>query len=141
MTVGERIRKYRIEKGWTQKKLGEESNIAEPTIRRYELGKLNPKYETLQKISKALNVPLANLLLGEPDPVDTISDLLPIEFNGFERFIESQGYRITFDGDQYYIVHKTKRKAITPEDLKRLARTSSITVSALLDDFMSSGEE
>lgn len=54
VTTGERIRQARKERNWTQKKLGEESGIAEPTIRRYELGKLNPKFETLQKIANAL---------------------------------------------------------------------------------------
>lgn len=56
MTVGEQIRNIRKAKGWTQKRLGEACGIAEPTIRRYELGKLNPKIETLQKIAKALDV-------------------------------------------------------------------------------------
>ena len=60
MSVGENIKKFRLEKGWTQKKLGEECEpkIAESTIRRYELGKLNPKLETLQKIADALDVPV-----------------------------------------------------------------------------------
>ena len=56
MTVGELIKKKRLEQGLTQKQLGERAKIAEPTIRRYELGKLNPKYETIQKIAAALGV-------------------------------------------------------------------------------------
>lgn len=56
MTAGERIREARIQRGMTQKQLGERAGIAEPTIRKYELGKLNPKYETMQKIASALNV-------------------------------------------------------------------------------------
>lgn len=56
MTIGDRIRKARKAKGYTQKQLGEACGIAEPTIRRYELGKLNPKFETLQKIAKPLGV-------------------------------------------------------------------------------------
>lgn len=62
MTTGERIRQARKVRNWTQKKLGEESGIAEPTIRRYELGKLNPKFETLQRIANALQVPVAALM-------------------------------------------------------------------------------
>lgn len=53
--VGTIIRKLRIEQGLTQKQLGEACGIAEPTIRRYELGKLNPKFETLERIAEALN--------------------------------------------------------------------------------------
>ena len=62
MTVGERIRAARKAKGLTQKQLGEACGIAEPTIRRYELGKLNPKYETLQKIAKPLGLEARQLL-------------------------------------------------------------------------------
>lgn len=56
MTVGEKIRATRLQKEWTQKKLAEECGIAEPTIRRYELGKLKPKLETVKKIADALGV-------------------------------------------------------------------------------------
>lgn len=58
MSIGTKIREIRKQKGLTQKKLGEKCNIAESTIRRYELGDLNPKIETLQKIADALEVPL-----------------------------------------------------------------------------------
>ncbi len=65
MTTGERIRKARLAanngNGMTQKELGESCGIAEPTIRRYELGKLNPKYETLKKIASSLNVTVGYL--------------------------------------------------------------------------------
>jgi len=56
MTTGEKIRSARQKAGLTQKQLGELCGIAEPTIRRYELGKLNPKKETLEKIAKPLEV-------------------------------------------------------------------------------------
>jgi transcriptional regulator with XRE-family HTH domain len=61
MTVGEKIRTMRVQCGLTQKQLGERAGIAEPTIRKYELGKLNPKIETLKKIADALGVPLSEL--------------------------------------------------------------------------------
>lgn len=56
MTTAEKIRKARKEAGLTQKRLGELCGIAEPTIRKYELGKLNPKIETLKKIAAPLNL-------------------------------------------------------------------------------------
>lgn len=61
MTVGENIKRIRKEKGITQKKLGELCGIAEPNIRKYELGKANPKIETLMKIAQALEVPINEL--------------------------------------------------------------------------------
>lgn len=71
MTVGENIRKYRIEKGLTQKQLGEKCNIAEPTIRRYELNKLHPKIKTLAKIASALNIDVYVLLENTIDDMTT----------------------------------------------------------------------
>lgn len=64
MTTGERIRSLRKSRNLTQKQLGELAGIAEPTIRRYELGKLNPKYETLEKIAAALRTSTGALLGG-----------------------------------------------------------------------------
>lgn len=60
-TIGEKIREIRKARGLTQKELGEKAGIAEPTIRRYELGKLNPKIETVKKIADALGVDAWNL--------------------------------------------------------------------------------
>jgi len=59
MTAGERIRAARLAKNLTQNALGNCCGIAEPTIRRYELGKLNPKPCTLQKIADAVVLPLS----------------------------------------------------------------------------------
>ena len=54
MTTGEKIRAARKAVGLTQKQLGVLCNIAESTIRRYELGKLRPKNDTLSKIAPKL---------------------------------------------------------------------------------------
>ena len=65
MTTGERIRAERQAAGMTQKALGEACEIAEPTIRRYEAGKLNPKIETLEKIRKGFNPQSVHPTLGK----------------------------------------------------------------------------
>ena len=64
MTVGERIRLVRQSRDMTRRELGKRSGIAEPTIRRYEIGNLHPKYETLLKLSKALDCNVQFLLDG-----------------------------------------------------------------------------
>lgn len=61
MSIGEIIKKIRIEKGMTQKQLGEKIGMAESNIRKYESGKLNPKLQTLEKFSKGLEVPVSAL--------------------------------------------------------------------------------
>ena len=58
MTLGERIKIARELKDFTQRSLSEATGIAEPTIRKYESGRLNPKYDTLQKIGAAMDIPI-----------------------------------------------------------------------------------
>ena len=60
-SVGEIIKKLRIERGLTQKQLGELCEMADSAIRRYENGRANPKIETLQKIANALNENVSEL--------------------------------------------------------------------------------
>lgn len=56
MTVGERIKQCRTQKGMTQKELAHELKIAYQNISRYESGKVTPKPDTLKRIAKALDV-------------------------------------------------------------------------------------
>lgn len=67
MTTGELIRQARMSAGLTQKELGNRAGIAEPTIGRYELGKLNPKPATLKKIAAALGIEWYELISNSPD--------------------------------------------------------------------------
>ncbi len=64
LTIGERIRQARNEKGLTQKQLGSISGTSEITIRQYELGKRQPRIEQLQRIASALDVDVNWLMNG-----------------------------------------------------------------------------
>lgn len=61
MSIGDNIKKIRERNGLTQKQLGEKCGMADSAIRRYELGKANPKIETVQKIANALGVDAGDL--------------------------------------------------------------------------------
>lgn len=74
--TGDMIRKYRTEKGLTQKKLGELCGIADSNIRKYESGNQNPKIETLQKIADALDIPVNHLLAGKIITGDELKEKL-----------------------------------------------------------------
>lgn len=54
MTTGQLIKNARKHANLTQKELGERAGIAEPTIRKYESDRLNPKPATLKKIADAI---------------------------------------------------------------------------------------
>lgn len=59
VSPGKRIKIIRKSLFMTQFSFGEICKIADPTIRRYELEKLNPKQSTLQKIANATNMSLS----------------------------------------------------------------------------------
>lgn len=67
-TLGMRMRTIRKKKGLTQKQLGELCGIDEANIRKYELGKQNPKYGTIFKIADALDVHYDFLIFGDNNP-------------------------------------------------------------------------
>ena len=60
--VGFNIRKYREEKDWTQEHLAFESNLHRAYIGQIERGEKNIGLINLEKIAKALNIHLKNLL-------------------------------------------------------------------------------
>lgn len=60
-TIGQQIRKYRKEKGMTQKQLADLLDTTQQNLAQYENGKRNPKIETLKKIARALEIPLIEL--------------------------------------------------------------------------------
>ncbi len=62
MSIGENIKKIRIEKGLTQKQLGDLCGMADSAIRRYESDRGNPKIETIEKIASALNVRIVDIM-------------------------------------------------------------------------------
>lgn len=80
--TGEKIKKIRQSKGLTQEQLGAlcDPPMAGSAIRRYENNKSNPKIQTLQKIAKALEVPVNNIRsdgdLWADDMISAVSNTL-----------------------------------------------------------------
>lgn len=121
MTTGDLIREARKKAGFTQKQLGELCGIAEPTIRRYELNKLNPKRETLQKIAKPLGVHWYELVTdSEDEQVEAILDEIeeavnhsPVDNEYVQAFFNSsiQQAALALRPDRVYKNQKAKERA------------------------------
>lgn len=56
MTIGEKIKKYRLEKNLSQKQVAIRAGMSEPAIRNYELGNRTPSDKQIEKIALALGV-------------------------------------------------------------------------------------
>lgn len=85
MTLGEKIRKLRSEKGFSQGFLGTKSGVNAKLLSKYENGRITPTAETLRKIAEALEVS-ADYLIFDNVPQDGVSQLKDLEL--FERFKE-----------------------------------------------------
>lgn len=81
MTIGEKIREIRKEKGISQKELGTLLGVSQQMIGQYENSSREPKIETLRKIAAALKVKLSDFLevgqiIEEYNPVDNTTDTI-----------------------------------------------------------------
>lgn len=60
--IGIRIKLARINKGMKQKELAEKMGIKQAALCQWERGKRKPKIETLERIARALNVSIWELI-------------------------------------------------------------------------------
>jgi len=75
MTIAERIRLIRKQKGYSQKDLAEKSLVNLKNLSRYELGASIPPADLLKNIANALGV-TSDMLLGDEETKITDKDLL-----------------------------------------------------------------
>jgi len=68
MLIGNRLRKLRLEKGLTQKELGDLINVTKVSICCYEMGTRTPTLDTLMELERVFQVDL-NYLLGNDKEV------------------------------------------------------------------------
>ncbi len=59
---GKKLRELRIEKGLSQRKLGEVFNVCNQTISFWEIGSREPGLDTILEIARFFEVPLETLL-------------------------------------------------------------------------------
>ena len=77
MNIGEKIKKARLEKGYTQEELGNLIGVQKSAVAKYEKGRVvNIKRSVLAKISQVLEIPPVELVSDiEEKPVETANKL------------------------------------------------------------------
>jgi transcriptional regulator with XRE-family HTH domain len=65
MTLGEKLKKARINKNFTQEYLAEVLNISQKTYSNFENGKTKPDFSQVEDIAKALEVSVLDFLSGD----------------------------------------------------------------------------
>jgi transcriptional regulator with XRE-family HTH domain len=74
MTTGQKIRKLRRDRNWTQAELGENAGINYRNLNRYEHDKLKPGAKMLAKLAAAFGVSIDEMAEDEMVPDLTIQD-------------------------------------------------------------------
>ena len=76
MSIGNKIRKARLDKGMSQEELGDILGIQKSAVAKYENGRVtNIKRQTLQKLSDVLDIPPHELIYEEELP-DNVRQLV-----------------------------------------------------------------
>lgn len=72
MSLGDRLREARLQKGWSLRALGEKTGFSASFHSQVELGQSSPSLGSLEKIASALGLSLAGVIAGEtpaPSPL------------------------------------------------------------------------
>lgn len=109
MTVGEKIKALRLERGYSQNKLGElcKPKIDAANIRRIENNKANPTAETLKRIAVALQVRITDLFdLSEYEEREMLVANMPDTLCQYLAYYNGYGFKSRFDnGGSYDMVY------------------------------------
>lgn len=65
MTIGETIKKERVEHDLTQEELAKKMNISRQTVSKWEVGTSLPNIEQLTQLAELFNLSLDNLIKGD----------------------------------------------------------------------------
>lgn len=102
--IGQRIRNYRTQLGFSQEKLAELSRCHPTYIGQLERGEKNATLESIERVSSALNIPLSKLF----EKIDKLSDNqrnIPLECYEFistkGELEQKQIYKILLEIDKY----------------------------------------
>ena len=88
MTLGEKIKQLRKERGFSQTVLEQRSGVNSKLLSKYENGRIIPTADTLRKIAEGLEIS-ADYLLFDNVPKNGLSPLKDLEL--FEMFQEVEG--------------------------------------------------
>lgn len=116
--IGERIKDYRLKRGFTQSDLAKQANITRIALGNYERGERIPTIDIFARIAMALNASIDELMGYKPGQLSTIQQIKQDFANaGYE--LKEEGstwwrYEITEPGEEYPFHVKTE------DDLKQI---------------------
>lgn len=148
MTIGENIKRIRLERHMTQKELGEKlGGISQQQIGQWETGKANPKIETIDKIATALDVPIVqikeDITWGELQntsgmkqldrEVSAIEGVIAILTDIYGK-VESKDVNGKYSSGHYYLIGEGKEQFVLYDgDIDTLYKSAKASIPVLVD--------
>jgi transcriptional regulator with XRE-family HTH domain len=71
MDIGRKISRFRKLRDWTQEELGQKMDVHKTVVSRWELGRMAPRLETLQRLAEILGIELSELADSEREEQST----------------------------------------------------------------------
>jgi Predicted transcriptional regulators len=109
MKFGQKLKRLRQEKDWSQEKLADEIGVKRLAINKYESGQTKPSAETLQRISEVFGVSIDYLLADESEKLakDELTDKTLLEYVvEIEQMSEEEKKFVKFFLDAVIFKHK-----------------------------------
>ncbi len=134
-TLGERIRRMREERGWTQTELGKKLGVSGTTITRYEKGLRHPDPEGLTKLADVFDCSIDHLL-GRESPkqanigADHFGERL-MQLREDRNMTQKELAKVTGLSQSYIARLERHHAPPSEETLKRLAKGLGIEVDEL----------
>ena len=94
MTIGKRIKTARKQAGMTQAALASKMGISYQGIQQWENDRRNPRYSSLLRIAKALNIPIQNLFSDSDDFEDPNILIFDTLYGESVALLNSGGYSV-----------------------------------------------
>ena len=125
--LGDNIRNYREQRGFTQEKLAELSNISEKHLSKIERGKINIKIDTLVNIADALGTSVDKLLLDASSFTKKARKITAVQYNGkqIHSGIESLNYNV-LDGYSNNDEKLSEREISMPQSKAATLRATTL---------------
>ena len=109
MKFGQKLKRLRQEKDWSQEKLAEEIGVKRLAINKYESGQTKPSAATLQRISEVFGVSIDYLLAEESEKLteEEITDKTLLEYVAeINKMSEEEKKFVKFFLDAVILRHK-----------------------------------
>lgn len=135
--INKKIRQLRIEKGLSQKTLGEKCGITQQAINRIEWGHANIDIKMLVKIANALDVKVFDLL----DMREYLEEKRIEKENSLLNYLYILGIELeSTDGYSYIIEFERKKYIITDDEYEKLIYSIQSFIKFTVNDLLSNKE-